>query len=179
MSDPTRVMVDIESLGTDPGAAILSIGAVAFDDAAVDEDAGFYREISLQSNEAAGLSFDADTIEWWFAQPDEAASVLTGGDDLGDVVVDFIGWYADVDPDEIWANSPSFDCLILAAAFDAVGAECPWAFYEERDFRTLKNLPGVDEPFAKTADDGVKHDAFDDAIAQARTASNILSSIDG
>jgi len=30
MTEPTRVMIDIETLGLDPGAAILSIGAVRF-----------------------------------------------------------------------------------------------------------------------------------------------------
>ena len=42
----------------------------------------------------------------------------------------------------------------------------PWAFYEERDFRTLKNLPDAVE----VEHEGTEHDALDDAIYQARYA---------
>jgi len=169
-------MVDIESLGTDPGSAILSIGAVTFDADGVDDDGGFYAEVNLQSNEAAGLTFDADTIVWWLRQSDEAKTVLTGGDDLEDVLIDFAEWVGKVNVDEVWANSPSFDCRLLGAAFDAVGVDAPWAYYHERDFRTLKNLPDVGDTFPVN-DDAVEHDAFDDAVVQARAASAILSSV--
>ena len=176
MSNPTRVMVDIESLGTEPGAAILSIGAVVFDADGVDEDAGIYREVNLQSNEDAGLTFDADTIEWWLGQSDEAKTVLTGGEPLADVLFNFAAWFDGVDADEVWANSPTFDCRLLGAAFDAVGVDVPWEYYHERDFRTLKNLPDVGDTFPKN-DDAVAHDAFDDAVVQSRAASAILSSV--
>lgn len=107
MSNPTRVMVDIESLGTEPGAAILSIGAVPFDTDDVDATAGFYSEVDLRSCEAAGLTIDADTLLWWQGQSDEAKAVLSdGGGDLADVLDDFAGWYVDVGADEVWANSP-------------------------------------------------------------------------
>ena len=173
--DTTRVMVDIESLGTEPGAAVLSIGAVVFD-TDVDTDATFYDEISLQSNEDAGLTFDADTIEWWLGQSDEAKTVLTGGEPLADVLFNFAAWFDGVDADEVWANSPTFDCRLLGAAFDAVGVDVPWEYYHERDFRTLKNLPDVGDTFPKN-DDAVAHDAFDDAVVQSRAASAILSSV--
>jgi len=169
-------MVDIESLGTEPGAAILSIGAVVFTDDGVNSADGFYGEVNLQSNEDAGLGFDADTIEWWLGQSDEAKTVLTGGDDLADVLQSFVDFFDHADPDEVWANSPSFDCRLLGAAFDAVGVDVPWEYYHERDFRTLKNLPDVGDTFPKN-DDAVAHDAFDDAVVQARAASAILSSV--
>jgi len=173
--DATRVMVDIESLGTDPGAAVLSVGAVVFD-RTVDEDVTFYREASLQSNESAGLTFDADTIEWWLEQPpDEAKTVLTGGDDLADVLDGFADWFDDVDHDEVWANSPTFDLRLLGAAFDAVGVECPWEYYQERDFRTLMSLP----VFEEADSDGVDHDALDDAVKQARSAAAIFDTVSG
>jgi len=174
-NEPTRVMVDIETLGTEPGAAILSVGAVTFDTDSVDEDDGFYAEANLKSNEAAGLSIDADTLEWWLGQDDEAKTVLTGGEPLGDVLTVFASWFDGVDADEVWANSPSFDCRLLQAAFDAVDVGVPWEYYEERDYRTLKNLP-VDDAFPKN-DDAVPHDAFDDAVVQARTASAILGNL--
>jgi len=172
-TDTTRVMVDIESLGTEPGAAILSIGAVPFDADGVDEDAGMYREVNLRSCEERGLTIDADTLEWWLGQDDEAKSVLVGGGDLVGVLEEFAEWFYTVDVDEVWANSPSFDCRLLGAAFEAVGVDVPWEYYEERDFRTLKDLPGTGD-VDPNEDDAVAHDAFDDAVVQARAAATIL-----
>ena len=156
-----RVMLDIETLGTEPGAAILSIGAVRFD--AGELGATFHESIDIVSCEKAGLSIDAETLRWWLEQDDDATDVLTDGHDLRHILDEFGGWFADAD--EIWANSPSFDCAILEAAYDAVGLEVPWEFWQTRDFRTLKNLPGAPD----IDHDGTEHDALDDAKHQART----------
>jgi hypothetical protein len=169
-------MVDIESLGTEPGAAILIVGAVTFDTDGVDEDAGFYGEANLKSNEAAGLYIDADTLEWWLGQDDEAKTVLTGGGDLAGTLEMFADYVEHADVDEVWANSPSFDCRLLGAALDAVDVGVPWEYYHERDYRTLKSLPAFEDP---GFDDGeVAHDAFDDAVVQARAASATLSALE-
>lgn len=163
------VMIDIETLGTAPGCAVLSVGAVAFDRDGLGP--GFYQTISLKSCEEAGLSIDADTLEWWLEQGEEAREVLTGGGDLRDTLVDLSDFVEG--HDEVWANSPSFDCAILEGAFDAVGLETPWAYYMTRDFRTLKNLPvAVD-----VEHDGLEHDALDDARHQARVASETLAAM--
>lgn len=74
------------------------------------------------------------------------------------------------DADEIWANSPSFDCDILAAAYDAVGRTAPWDYWEERCFRTLKNLPGA----VDVEHGGDEHNALDDAVHQAERTLRIL-----
>jgi len=166
-----RVMIDIETLGREPGAAILSLGAVRFDTEGVGET--FHRSISLTSCQAAGLSIEAETLEWWLDQDDAAQTVLTGGDDLANVLRGFDAWYGDAD--EVWANSPAFDCSILEAAGEAVGVEMPWAFYEERDFRTLKKLPGA----ADLDQDGTEHHALEDAVHQARIASATLRDLVG
>lgn len=163
-----RVMVDIETLGTDPGCAVISIGAVQFDGDGLGDT--FTRSISLSSCQDAGLTIDAGTLEWWLEQDEDAQHVLTGGDDLAGVLRDFTSWMGVVQPDEMWANSPSFDCVILASAFDAVDMDVPWEFWEQRDCRTVKNLPcalDVDH-------DGTDHDALDDARYQARVVMETL-----
>lgn len=162
-----RVMLDLETLGLDPGCAIISLGAAAFDEDGVGET--FYRSISLQSCDEAGLEIDAGTLEWWLGQDDNAREALTGGEELTEVLHEFAQFYDDAE--EIWANAPSFDCEILSAAYDAAKAPVPWEFYEERCFRTLKNLPGAVE----LEQDGTEHDALDDAVHQARRASESLS----
>jgi hypothetical protein len=162
-----RVMVDIETLGLDPGAAILSIGAVEFDDDGLGRE--FYEEISLESCQDAGLTIDAGTLEWWLSQDDDVSDILRGGDPLVGVLMSFREWFPD--GAEVWANSPSFDCEHLEAAFDAVGMDEPWEFRDERDVRTLRSLPIA----AEVEMDGDEHDALDDAKYQARIVSETLS----
>ena len=168
-----RVMLDIETLGTDPGAAILSIGAVAFDENGP-TGATFHRQIRLTSCQTAGLEIDAETLAWWLDQDDAAKGVLTGGEDLETVLGEFIEWYRDYNPSEVWANSPSFDCAILEAAFEAVGRREPWTYYEQRDVRTIRNLPAA-VALDRT---GIEHDALDDAMHQAREVAATLEAIE-
>ena len=169
MSATDRVMVDIETLGLDPGAVIVSIGAARFGAGELGET--FYRSVSLESCQEHGLKIDAGTLEWWLGQDETAQLQLTGGDALDEVLRAFADWYGDAD--EIWANSPSFDCELLSTAFDRVGIEVPWDFWAERDFRTLKELPCAVE----TEHDGTEHDALDDAKHQAYVAAATLKQL--
>jgi len=165
-----RVMVDIETLGLEPGAAILSIGAVEF---AMDRRRDtFYRTISRESNEGAGLTVDEETLEWWREQDESAQRTLHNGGDLEESMEAFAEWIDGAD--EVWANSPSFDCELLEAAGAAVDVQMPWEFYEERDFRTLKKLPVAVE----VEHDGVKHNALDDALHQAKVAQQTLERLE-
>lgn len=168
----SSVMVDIETLGTEKGAAILSIGAVTFDREGVHET--FYRNIDLETCEQAGLEVDTGTLAWWLDQGEEAQDVLRGGEDLETVLRDFSTFYDAHKADEIWANSPSFDCEILAHAYDALDLDLPWDFREERDYRTLRELPGavwVDRQ-------GTHHNALDDAKHQAKKVVLTLNNYD-
>lgn len=162
VSQTRHLMVDIETLGTEPGCAILSVGSVQF---TLADGLGyqFHERVDPVSCEEAGLSLDADTVQWWATQ-ENVSDVLAGGDDLEPVLTEFARGAEECDV--VWANSPSFDLAILQAAGEAVGVEMPWAFYEERDFRTLKNLPDAVE----VEHEGTEHDALDDAIYQARYA---------
>jgi len=166
-----NVMIDIETLGLDIGSSIISIGAVKFDETGLGEE--LYRNVDLMSCEAAGLEIDAETLDWWLHQPVEVQGQLTDGVTITTALNDLAVFIDEEDDSEIWANSPSFDCEMLEHAYDAVGLDVPWSFYHERDFRTLKELPvtvDVDQ-------DGNEHDALDDALYQARVASEILAVI--
>ena len=67
----SRIMVDLETLGTAPGSVILSIGAVRFDveKGLLDE---FYVNIDVESSQRLGLTIDGDTVMWWLKQSDAA-----------------------------------------------------------------------------------------------------------
>ena len=170
MNAPNRVMVDIETLGLDAGSALVSIGAVRFDSDGVGET--FEESVSVASCQAAGLTIDGETLEWWLTQDAAAREQLTGGIELAAALKRFAEFYHGAD--EIWANSPSFDCEMLEAAYEAIGETAPWAFYEERDFRTLSSLAVAPEPEQA----GVEHDALDDARHQAEIAAETLRRIE-
>lgn len=163
---PSRVMVDIETLGLEPGSVITSIGAVRFTSAAVGQT--FSRRIDIESATDAGLTIDGGTLQWWLEQSEDAREELHGDQPLRIVLEAFANWLGDVD--ELWANSPSFDCEHLEAAYDAVGLDVPWDYYHERDYRTLSNLPVAPD----IEQEGVEHNALDDAIHQATVASKAL-----
>lgn len=166
-SETDRVMLDIETLGTGPGAAIVSIGAVRFDEAGLGDE--FYRSIHVESCDDAGLSIDADTLHWWLMQDDTVKHVLTGGITLQDALTGFTGYYNGAD--EVWAFSPAFDCDILSAAYDALDLKPPWTYRDERCARTIDALPLSERPEPQ----GDAHNALDDARNQARMVSDALA----
>ena len=86
----------------------------------------------------------------------------------------FAEWYDTHDPDEVWANSPKFDAAMLEAAYDAVDESVPWDFHQLRDVRTVRALPGAVE----LEQDGVEHDALDDAVHQARAVAATLRALE-
>jgi hypothetical protein len=66
----------------------------------------------------------------------------------------------------VWSNGASFDIPILNSAFNDVNVAAPWKFYNERCYRTMKNLY-PDVPYAR-AEGSVAHNALHDARDQAR-----------
>ena len=164
----TRVMLDIETLGIEPGAAILSIGACTFDTDGVGET--FEVSVDIESCQERGLTIDADTLQWWLDQDEAARDVLTGGVPLATALSELRDFLDTNDADELWANSPKFDMAHLEAAYDALDWTAPWEFYELRDVRTVQSLPGAVE----LEQDGTEHDALDDAVYQARIVAETL-----
>lgn len=170
-------MIDIETMGNTPGAAILSIGAVFIKDGKLDEE--FYQHIDLQSCLENGLKMDAGTVQWWMKQSDEARESITRetGANIIAVLADFFAWVSDNAEGadvQVWGNAATFDVVLMEEAFRRVGYDIPWKFWGHRCYRTLKNLfPGVPKPEFT----GIKHHALDDAKFQALHLISILEHI--
>ncbi len=60
---------------------------------------------------------------------------------------------------------------------EAVQLKAPWAYYNEMDHRTMKNLLGKTEMKKLTAKATLKHDALDDARTQALTLNNVFNKL--
>lgn len=163
-------MIDLETMGTRAGCAIVALGAIKFDDYS-ETSRPFYAAISLTSNQAYGLKFDASTIEWWLKQSKEAqAALLEAPNDIKDVLTHFADYLGDFET--IWSHGATFDLPILEMAYAQVlKRKAPWGYMQARDTRTLFALAGLHK-IDRTA--GVKHNALDDATAQAKAVQQCL-----
>lgn len=182
MTVPNHVMVDLETLGSGPGCAILSIGAVAFDPGGRALGDRFYQLVNTRSCRALGLREEAGTLAWWDRQSEQARTVLAEAETcdvaLGAALGRFAGFLARHKGDggvKVWGNGADFDNAILAHLYDRLGLEQPWAFWNSRCYRTLKNL----RPDVRMGRSGVHHNALDDAVSQATHAQRIMRALAG
>jgi len=161
-------MLDLETLGTRPGSAIASLGAVKFGGGEIYGE--FYARIDLQSCVQHGLTIDPSTVRWWLQQSDAARAEITApGIQLPDALTAFAIWQEDPAA-EIWGNGAAFDNAMLAEAYHCTGQKMPWRYSNDRCYRTLKNLHmGI--LMERT---GTHHHALDDAKSQARHLMAIL-----
>lgn len=167
-----HVMIDTETLATTPDAVIMSLGAVRFDleTGEIDEANAFYASISIQSNLDIGRRISQDTLNWWLKQDPQAQAVFHEKKmSLGDALVEFETWMNGKEH-KMWSNGADFDLPLVSSAYEALGMKAPWKFWDQKCFRTFKELPGagvVRKP-AATA-----HHALIDAVDQARMAIEI------
>lgn len=185
-TDQTHVMLDLETLGENPGCVILSLGAVAFRAHADTGDCEIWESyqqfIDVVSSERAGLKVEARTTLWWLEQSEAARADLLQNQSvaapLDAVLEDFARWLSGVTAEgsklNLWANAPTFDCAILNEAYKAVGKARPWKYSAERCYRTLKALRPDIVAAPRT---GVHHSALADAEHQARHAVQLLRSL--
>lgn len=168
-----HIMIDLETVGTRPGSAILTIWAVRFDPAAngfddrdplnLPVESAFYRRIDRDSCARLGLTEDADTLSWWSRQAPKARREAFDADprnDIADVMAEFARWCGR-DPFP-WSHGASFDVVLCEAAFERLGQRTPWKFWNVRDTRTLYAFTGINP-----ARDRNHHHALYDAAAQA------------
>jgi 3' exoribonuclease, RNase T-like len=162
-----HLMVDIETLGTRPGSAILSIGAVVFDEKKILRE--WECNIDLKSSMDRQLTVEADTICWWMRQSAQAindtfnqisaTNVHHALENLRKFTVDErCKWF--------WSHGATFDLVMLTEAALKIGAPVMVQdFRFARDTRTLYEIAGVNpKNFMGT---GTAHKAIDDARAQA------------
>lgn len=181
----TDIMVDLETLDTNPRATILSVGAVAFN---IDEQEtvkdyllgmdcsrrSFAQRVSLDG-QIPSRTITASTFQWWLQQSEAARKDLCGScTSLFAFLCDFSTWVNEVRGQTVdkkhmrlWGNGAAFDNAILRDAYTDMGQEHPVPFRGDMCYRTLKTLfmPGkveVEDQHLLTA-----HNARHDAIFQA------------
>ena len=162
------VMIDIETLGTDVGSIILTIGAVKFDKRTFNVLSTFHEKISIKSCKDIGMTMDDETVKWWEKRPvhiredawssgprvniKNALELLTEWVQKGDCV------------DNYWSQGILFDFLHLEDAFKRVRLLPPWKFWQIRDCRTVLCLFDIKL-------NNATHNALEDCLSQVKCLS--------
>ncbi|EIH8073176.1 3'-5' exoribonuclease, partial [Escherichia coli] len=136
-----HLMIDLETMGKNPDAPIISIGAIFFDPQTGEMGPEFSKTIDL---ETAGGVIDRDTIKWWLKQSREAQSaILTDEIPLDDALLqlrEFIDENSGEFFVQVWGNGATFDNVILRRSYERQGIPCPWRYTNDRDVRTMVAL---------------------------------------
>ena len=150
------ITFDLETCALCPTAAVMSIGAVAWDRNQVDTpfyeegsmnnaDYLYLRHIDLRSQFVNGFTFDQDTANWWTSRSKEAKAAVTAPDiqpcdSVKNVVVDFFQWIKEIaNGDEIclWSQGSDFDIAILRNICQKFQIDIPISYKNFRDHRTF------------------------------------------
>ncbi|URQ88230.1 3'-5' exoribonuclease [Pseudoalteromonas sp. SCSIO 43088] len=172
-------MLDLETMGLEPKAAILSIGIVPMNLAARKIGEGFYTRVNLESCQKLGMNIDANTVLWWLQESQEARDEFKANyahthittalaavsrfisKQAGDTMMDQI---------RVWGNGSMMDNALLRAAYDMADKPIPWLYSGDMCFRTLRALA----PNVERVKPEIAHHALSDAEAQAKTLFAIL-----
>lgn len=170
-----RAMIDIETMSTRNDAAVIAIGTAIFDSEGIIDK----QELLLDPRFVPGHR-DEDTLDWWEKQdPEVRKRMFSGKLRAPEACKELFHFLRGYQCKEIWANSPSFDLVILRNLFREAGVtRFPVHFRDERDYRTLTRLAhvlGIDysEPY-ETRHPAKAHSALSDAITQAEVVNIIL-----
>jgi hypothetical protein len=179
MANFTDLSVDLETLGTEPGAVITQIGLGAFNtrpiltthDKTGLEIAGQRIDVDPQSCLAVGMHVAWATISWWLQQEDEARESMarSHGHNIAVALHEVNNFIKNqmADDFKIWGNGATFDVTLLNEAYRKCYFPVPWKFRNIRDMRTLVAVTPGDKIMWGVAK--VAHDAMADAVAQAET----------
>lgn len=124
------LMVDIETLGTEPGSTIISVGICAFDqdEGIIASDGWAIRAADWHGN------IDPRTVQWWSKQNEAAREYSFNGQYTSLQVAQALkGFMEQYGGDELWANDPDFDVVLLKQW---------WTRVEAHHKFTLGNFPG-------------------------------------
>jgi len=139
-SDPDSAMLDLETMGLGPNAAVIQIGVQLFNwptGTLVGE--GLQVDVDLHSSLMLGGEVDGDTVRWWR----ERGGLKPSGTriDMRTALAKVASYLARAAGlKRVWAQGPSFDIAIMEGYYSRAGRPAPWVFHAARDTRTIYDL---------------------------------------
>lgn len=170
-----RVMIDIETLATSKQAAVLSIGVAVFDDQSILDTAGWACDLEHLHGD-----INPQTVGWWMKQNESAREFsFTGKHHPLSVASELRPYISDAE--EVWANDPDFDCVILQHWWERMPRLNAWpvSFRKYRSVRTMMMLAnryyvGTDHVWTGAT----VHNPIEDAACQARAVIEVFEALD-
>lgn len=169
-----HMMIDLETLDTRPSAVVFQVGVLVFKDIVPEnfrtnlilEEKIYHLDILDQI--MAGRTVDLETVRWWQTQKVDAwyrsANEITSTRDL---FQDITYFYSKHEVKCLWANSPSFDTVIMRSLRESLGISWKFpSFRQDMDLRTLKQMfkmNGRESPMPKKE---TTHNALQDCRDQ-------------
>ena len=160
------IMIDLETLDTNPNAAILTVAGIRFNNNKDYSDVidpfeldYFYARVDLDQHLR---TVSDDTMSWWAQQAPEIREEAFSEQDrykIADVMLAFNEWAPG--GDRYWANGSAFDFPILDSVNATLKYASPWQFWQVRDARTIYNM--VPDHVVPT---DAKHHALYDCLNQ-------------
>lgn len=169
MSATKHLMIDIETLSSEPTAAVIAIGAVTFTE---DEIVSQF-EAQIDPVWTPGHR-SVSTMEWWNKQDAGIRARMFSGKMLPEELCRRFSNYVEVNqPRQIWANAPTFDITIMRHFYERAGLKFPMHHKIERCYRTIKAI-ALDNGYKLPPFHTDAHDALADALYQAKVAQELL-----
>lgn len=168
------VMLDIETLCTKPEAVILTIGAVKFDPYSNKIGDGLYIKPDVDEQIAKGRTIDENTVEWWGKQAEDVREEALGME--GRISIEEMYRQLNrflVGAENVWAQGPVFDMVIMAHIYRQYGWPTPWQYWQVSDSRTLFKTHGDPRVKGKAG----LHNALEDCISQAQAVQTIYKNL--
>ena len=146
------ITVDLETCSLSVNAAVMSIGAIAWNrdvnkEMVIEE---FEAKIDLRSSFIEGFDFDRSTAKWWSEQSEEAKAALLSTNDnrlctVEEAVKNLCQWITDVKEENnaeevyLWSQGTDFDIAILRNICRKYDITLPVKYSNFRDHRTFNS----------------------------------------
>ena len=173
-------MIDIETLGSQPGSVVVSIGAAMFEPLGEELGEEFYVNVDEESSKELGLTVDDSTLQWWGRQSEEARNALLHPPPKPCAVafLEFREWFRAQKAEFAWGHGATFDVVLLERVFAKLPFAPPWRWWNARDTRTvfgqvkeiakIRHGGGWKDAIPRLEREGTYHNALDDARYQVR-----------
>ncbi len=169
----THAMIDLETLSTRFDAAVISVGVAIFNDSQVIAADGW----AIKPGCIHG-DISVSTVFWWADPERDSARAFSFTGQETDVSVAFKlkSFLAQHNADEMWANDPEFDRVILQSWWARVEArnnvnlgDFPLHYRKSRSYRTLiAEAERLGHDPKSSSGIYVAHNPIEDAAMQAR-----------
>jgi exodeoxyribonuclease VIII len=182
-----HIMLDIETLGVDIDAPVISVGAVVFFPGSLEvSDSKQWNISDIDVQIDLGRKLNYPTVKWWLNQSKEAIDKTFNSENAISTseMLDQFHMFCLTDGGGnvwgyknifIWGNGNTFDNVIMRSLYKTFKKDYPAPYQNDLDLRTIKwlsrnNMPHVD-------DVGTGHNAVDDAMYQVNLLNAILEKV--